>query len=284
MTIFVIGKNGLIAKNALKCLANSGFDVKCTSFRDNDGDLFLDLGAPVEFDYSVIEEGDLVLCPAGISSPDICLSDHGLVYRINVAGTKYFISQCLDRGANVIFFSSDLVYGESLGDSCFDEKTECNPIAEYARMKSAVEESFLENPNFKVLRMSYVFSKDDKFMAYLQKCSDTGETAEVYHPIYRNVVYIGDVMDALVAFAKNFLVCDSGVLNVCGEDLISRKDMTEIYKSIAGNGLSFKVVEPDEEFFLARPKRLCTKSLYFSNIIGHSPVSIKEAMVLEFNT
>ncbi len=57
---------------------------------------------------------------------------------MNVTGTSNFIQSVIDRGARVVFFSRDTVYGER--EDAFDESAVCNPAGEYAEMKREVEQ------------------------------------------------------------------------------------------------------------------------------------------------
>ena len=98
---------------------------------------------------------------ASISAPDICAREHERAWSVNVTGTSEFISRTIERGGRVIFFSSDTVYGEC--EDPFDESALCKPAGEYAEMKHKVERRFIENPSFKSIRLSYVFSREDKF-------------------------------------------------------------------------------------------------------------------------
>ena len=42
-----------------------------------------------------------------------------------------------------------------------------------AEMKAVVEKRLEGNPNFKALRLSYNFHKDDRFTTYLRQCAET---------------------------------------------------------------------------------------------------------------
>ncbi|WP_434517227.1 NAD-dependent epimerase/dehydratase family protein (plasmid) [Dechloromonas sp. ARDL1] len=100
----------------------------------------LRLDAPADFDYGNVRSGDVALLTAAISAPDICAREHDRAWAVNVTGTSSFIQSVIDRGARVLFFSSDTVYGER--EDSFDESAACNPTGEYAEMKREVEQRF----------------------------------------------------------------------------------------------------------------------------------------------
>ena len=56
------------------------------------------------------------------------------------------------------------VWQKQGGEAPFDENSDPKPLGEYGKMKLLVEKEFSREERFKTLRLSYVFSKDDKFM------------------------------------------------------------------------------------------------------------------------
>jgi len=278
--IFVIGKNGYIAQR----LSDSKIDVDgklvYTSTHPESQDLFLNLESPEAFNYDVIGYNDLILLLAAISSPDACKNEYKLTYKVNVIGTIKFIENVLKSKARVLFFSSDTVYGNSK-EEC-NEYTELNPAGEYAKMKFEVENKFKGESNFKIFRLSYVFSRKDKFMAYLSECARDNKTAEIFHPFYRSVVYITDVIEAILCLAKGWGNFDNQIFNICGDELLSRKDLAELYKTVVDNNLKIKILNPGDDFFKARPETINMKSLHFKSLLGRKPLAIKSAMHFEY--
>lgn len=278
MSIFVIGSNGYISKRFIN--NHKGSDLQLVSCHLQNKEHYLDLGKPEAFNYNLINKNDVILLLAAISSPDTCNNNYEFAYSINVKGTIQFMNKCLEKEARVLFFSSDTVYGNNYEE--LDENSICNPIGKYAEMKHRVEDEFLGCENFKVFRLSYVFSKNDKFMAYLRECSKKGEQVEVFHPMYRRVVYIDDLILAIDNLCMHWTDYNYNIFNICGKDLISRLDMANAYKNLIDENLNIKVVEPPKEFFSARPKKINMSSLNFSQLLKRDPLSFNKAMKLEF--
>ncbi|OHD14638.1 MAG: hypothetical protein A2Y41_05885 [Spirochaetes bacterium GWB1_36_13] len=287
MKFIVIGKEGFIAQKLIKKIEKK-YKYMTTSIDVSSLEsVFLDLEKPDQFDYNIIEKDDFIVFLAAISSPDICKNNYNLAYQINVEGTRYFIEKALLRRARILFFSSDTVYGssgEKLNDSiiCFDENSKCFPIGEYGNMKQEIERNFENEDNFKVFRMSYVFSKKDKFSSYIYNCYKNKEKAEVFHPFYRNVVYIEDVLDSIENLYKNWSQFENKYFNLCGKELVSRKDIVKFIYENFKEKLNYNIIEPDRDFFSARPKIISTRSNYLSFLLGREPYSIQEALKLEF--
>ena len=198
MKWIVIGASGYIGKPLYaKCKHNFETYGTLRSISEREGAFVpFRLEALQEFDYDLIQRSDVVFLAAALSSPDLCSGERDRVWGINVEATSCFISRVIKMGGRVIFFSSDTVYGEN--DEPCDEAAMSAPIGDYAEMKHEVEKRFLGNPQFKVLRLSYVFSREDKFTKYLSICAQRSEEAEVFHPFYRSVIHRDDVIDGVI--------------------------------------------------------------------------------------
>jgi len=269
----LIGKNGFIAK---KLLERGKYVATTSEHEDTDTCLFLDLKDASNFDYNLFNENTNIIFLAAISSPDVCNNDYSFAYKINVEGTALFIEKSIERGANILFFSSDVVYGNRTEE--VDENAKTNPFGKYAEMKDIIEKKFANEKKFKVFRLSYVLSNEDKFLKYLQHCIDQHETAEIFHPFSRKVVYINDVLEAIESILKKWDQFPNQKFNICGVENISRKQLAEWYNLGNANLLKYTIVEPSEDFWKARPKDINIVSNYLSNIIGHQPTSIHEAI------
>ena len=278
---FIIGINGYIASRAAVFLRNSGCLVRTVSSRPGGGEFELDLRIPRDFPYKAILEDDVVVLSAAISSPDVCAGQLELARQINVTGTGEFIQGCLGRGAKVAFLSSDLIYGPSIAER--DEKAEPNPFGDYALMKRAIETRFSSYSTFKVLRLSYVFSRNDKFTSYLSACVNENRVAEVFHPIYRCVVYIEDLLDLLRLVCIDWNSVPARILNICGPELLSRVDMANLFEETVSNKLKYRTVEPPADFFLLRPKVINMSNRTFERALGRPVRNLKDAIRLEFH-
>lgn len=275
----IVGKNGYIAQNLLACIKDK--DVICTSSSNLDEtSIHLDLKTPSEFDFSKVDETTLVALLAADSSPDSCKNDYDNAYKLNVIGTSVFIQEVLAMGAKVLFFSSDTVYGETT--SAVDETTDLNPLGSYAEMKAEVENKFKGEHNFKVFRLSYVFSRRDKFMVYILSCIKNGQTSEVFEPLDRAVVHIDDVIQAILAIENKWDSFVPSVVNLAGPELISRATIARCINELSLGPLDYRIVQPGCEFYDARPRVIDMKSRYLSQLLDREPVNIRNALQIEF--
>lgn len=273
MNIALIGSSGYIAEFLLHRFEEETYiDNVLTVDQSKNADAHLNLLEPQKFDYDLLDNIDFVVFTAAISSPDKCASDFEWCWSINVAGTSYFINKAIERNCKVLFFSSDAVFGNISG-YIYDEFSITNAATPYGLMKKAIEDEFKNNSKFKCIRLSYVASKKDKFISYCLNCVEKGMTAEVFHPFYRNIIIVSDVVNVVVWFFKYWDKYKPFVLNVAGKELVSRVRIADELNRILGNKLKYKILTPSTEFYKNRPKITQMKSLY-----------LQEYNILENNT
>lgn len=222
------------------------------------------------FDY--IYDDDIVVFLAAISSPDVCENNYQFARSVNVIGTETFITECLKKKANVIFFSSDVVYGGNTGVNT--ELTLPNPIGKYAEMKLYIEDRFKSYVNFKVFRLSYVLSEKDKFLKYLAECHKKNKVADVFDGLYRNVIMLQDVLDSIYNLSIRFNEFSNRVFNICGEDCLSRVDLTEYFIE-EFNEINYKIIQVPEDILSSRPNKIEVMSLYLDKLLNRKTIKIK---------
>lgn len=276
----IIGKNSYIAQRLLRRMEGKR-DILCYARHSDANSAALDLAAPRPEDVQYIKPGDYVVLFAAVSSPDECEKHYESSYAVNVTGTQLLIERCIAQGANVLFFSSDVVVGAT--EEAADEHAAVHPVGKYGTMKRTIEEMFCGVPQFKTFRLSYVFSKQDKFFKYLQSCRESGQPADVFDALYRNVIYVEDVIDGIVALSESFMSWHTSVFHACGKELLSRKDLAELYRREVDPDFRFTVSVPNQTFFTARPNVIETKSRYFHDLMGRNPTRICTALHQEFD-
>lgn len=279
LKLIIVGATGYIGKH-LYSNAPAKFHLIGTSSRADGEFLFLNLEIPSRFDFEILGVGDVVLLSAAISAPDICANEYARAWAVNVKGTEEFITQVMSRGGRVIFFSSDTVYGECVNS--FNETRKSNPAGEYAQMKTEVEKRFFGNPLFKSIRLSYVFSREDKFTKYLFECAKTGKKAELFHPFYRSIIHRNDVIEGALALADHWDDFPQQVINFGGPDVLSKVDFAQCLRQYVLPDLRFQASEPDEEFFKNRPRVIAMSSEILPMLLERRSRTLVEAVQLEF--
>ncbi len=262
MKAAIVGSSGYIAGFLLRKFAReSEIESVLNLDKNNEADGYLDLASPAEFDYSLLDDIDYIVFTAAISGPDKCAQEFDECWKINVTGTSYFIREAVRRNCRVLFFSSDAVFGD-IPMMIYDENSTTNAQTPYGRMKKAVEDEFREEPLFKAIRLSYVASAKDRFITYCLSCIKSGETADIFHPFYRNVIVVSDVVDVVTYFALHWDEYEPTFLNVAGKELASRVRMADELNRFLGGKLKYTISMPGEVFFTNRPQITQMRSLY----------------------
>lgn len=264
MKTALVGSSGYIAQYILKRFSEEPeIESVLKLDRNPKSDLFLDLSEAEKFDYGVLDDIDYIVFTAAISGPDQCAKEFDTCWKINVTGTSHFIREAIKRNCRVLFFSSDAAFGDIPG-KIYDEESETQAYTPYGRMKKAVEDEFKNEPYFKAIRLSYVASAKDKYYTYLLNCIKKGEEADIFHPFYRNVTVVSDVVDIVAYFALHWDEYEQTFLNVAGKELVSRVRMADELNRFLGGKLKYTISMPGEEFFTNRPRITQMKSLYMN--------------------
>ena len=227
-----------------------------------------------------LREGDTIIFTAAISEPAIVSAQFLKATTVNVESTGEFIQGAIDLGCNVLFLSSDTVYGDV--ETGFDESHPINPKGAYAEMKSIVEKRFEGNPNFKSFRCSLNFYKDDRFTQYLKTCAANNVEADIFDPLTRAIVHRDDTVDAILAVANDWSLAEGQYTNCGGPQVLSRAQIAETMKRVSLPNLQFKVSRPPSKFYTDRPAFIEMKSPNLKRILGRSPVTFEEAVKIEF--
>lgn len=283
MKAAIVGSSSYIAEFILKKF-KEGDDIESVLKIDRNSysDAYLDLKEAEKFDYSRLDDTDYIVFTAAISGPDKCAEDFDNCWAINVTGTSYFIREAIKRRCRVLFFSSDAVFGD-IPEAIYTEESETKACTPYGRMKKTVEDEFKGNPFFKAIRLSYVASAKDRFVTYCLNCMNNGEVANVFHPFYRNVIVVSDVVDIVTYFAKNWDEYEPTFLNVAGKELVSRIRIADELNRHLGGKLKYTISMPSAEFFTNRPCITQMQSLYMQKygIIPDNTFTEKIAKELE---
>jgi dTDP-4-dehydrorhamnose reductase len=275
----VVGGRGYIGAKLFGSIPQEFIGIRTSSFSQT-GFIHLRLDVSADYLRLPISNGDTVFLTSAISAPDLCANDLKKAWHLNVDSTSNLIEYIISRGGRVIFFSSDNVYGHC--PDPFDESRNCNPVGEYGKMKQAVENHFAEDSAFKSIRLSYVFSRDDKFCRYILTCHEECKEADLFHPFYRAVVHRDDVIEGAIALANKWELTPQRFINFGGPGIVSRVDLAKHLKETVVPNLKYKVTEPSADFFMNRPRIIAMNSPIFAGLLGRLPRSISLAVKSEF--
>lgn len=267
MKVAVVGCDGYLGLHIMNSLKMKGIGCVGISHSNLNSDFMLDLKTPERFPFHFLSACDYILFLAAVSSPDLCQKNYDEAYLVNVTGTQYFIKKALEYNCKMLFFSSDAVFGYASG--IVDELSVTKGDTPYGKMKKIIEDTFKNHHLFKSIRLSYVFSKGDRFTSYLLDCAKNQNTASIFHPFYRNCITNQDVLDTILWLLENWNNFDSTFLNICGQDLVSRVRIVDEINRLLPEKINYSIETPKPAFYMNRPAVLEMKSIYLKKILPH---------------
>lgn len=275
--VYIIGASGLVGRYLFNSLDQREL-IGTSTGRVSSKLIQFNLENPLSLSH-LIESDDLIIFASAISSPDRCTAEYEKAFNINVTATSQAISDYLNTGARVVFLSSDAVYGDSA--TPVNETSSPNPKGHYGEMKVAIEDRFLNEVNFKTVRLSYVFSNDDNFTSYLRQCANSNVPAKVFQKFRRSVVSITDIAIGLKYLDHNWLKVPMKVFNFSGPEFISREQFAFKLQRCEYKNLEIDIVNAPSGFFEQRAESINMQSLHFSNLLGKNPTSIEESLKIQ---
>lgn len=158
---------------------------------------------------------------------DIVASQPDAAYAVNITALKNLVLN-LNNVKCLFFASSDTVYGEG-GNVYFKEADRLNPVSVYGHHK-ALGEQIVLSCGYNVLRLPFMFSRSlspykKHFCDELIRRFLSGECADMYTDSIRSALSFDKVAEIFVSLCEGF---DSGlpeVLNVAGDEALSKYDI-----------------------------------------------------------
>lgn len=152
--LLILGSNSGLGRALARRLAPF-FQVKAWTRAE------LDLAEPENIAKRLAaQEFDVLLNPAGITSPDVCAEKPEMAAQINTEAPKYLAAACAQKNARFIHFSTDYVFSGE-GQKTWSEADLTAPANLYGQTKRAGEIAALENcPRTLVARVSWLFGPD----------------------------------------------------------------------------------------------------------------------------
>jgi len=167
---------------------------------------------------------DTVIHTAAMVSPDLCERDPRMAYTVNVEGTREIARWTEERGAGMIYFSTDLVFDGKKGG--YNEEDAPGPLNVYGRTKLEGEEQVLRIcTRWAIVRLALSYgttrgAKGDWTLS-MRRALDTGKTLHLYTDQFRTPAYVGDTAEAVFRLA---LGGRNGIYHMGGAERISRYD------------------------------------------------------------
>lgn len=240
----VIGSGGQVARAVIASLRARGAEVVTTSSSGKPGSLALDLGDAAgirnffaEFERSRERGGWEVILPGAMTHVDKCEAERDLCRRVNAEGPVVVAEECKRLGYGLTYFSTEYVFG---GDEYeggrvgpFSEEDPPHPTCWYGGSKLEAERGVLRVlPSALAIRTTMIFSWDPAGMNFLMQYlrhldgvrAGKTDVFKIPQDQISTPTYAPALGEAAVELRERGV---SGIVNVVGEDLLSRRELVE---------------------------------------------------------
>jgi dTDP-4-dehydrorhamnose reductase len=177
---------------------------------------------------------DTVIHTAAMVSPDQCERDPSMAHAVNVEGTREIALWAEDRGARMVYFSTDLVFNGRKG--MYSEEEAPDPLNVYGRTKLEGEEEVRRVCTRWVivrLALSYGTTRGAKgdWTLSMRRALDAGQTLRLYTDQFRTPAYVGDTAEAVSRLAQGG---GNGIYHMGGGERLSRYDFGQKFCHLFG--------------------------------------------------
>lgn len=191
----------------------------------------------VRNDFSRVLEGlsvDTVVHTAALTSPDLCERDPRRARAVNAEGTREIALWAEERGARLIYLSTDLVFDGRKG--AYSEEDSPGPLNVYGRTKLEGEEEVRRIcKRWVIVRLALSYGPTrgagGDWTLSMRRDLEAGKTLHLYTDQFRTPAYVGDTAEAVLRLDRGGC---NGVYHLGGGERISRYDFARVFCRLYG--------------------------------------------------
>jgi dTDP-4-dehydrorhamnose reductase len=192
-----------------------------------------------------IDNDTKIIYLAAFHHPDRVEEFPELAWKINIIALAYAVN-VFGKAKCLYYSSTDTVYGEGAKDKKFIETDPYAPVNLYGKHKALAEQICLTK-GFNVVRFPFIFGPSlvegrphffDNIKADLEK----GQFVEMFSDSYRSTLSFNQCAHYLVALIEKFGACPEKIVNIAGDDVMSKYDAAIVLAK--KYGLDTNLVKP----------------------------------------
>ena len=174
-----------------------------------------------------IDENTKIIYLAAYHHPDKVEENPELAWNINIVALANAVN--LFGKAKCLYYSStDTVYGEGSKDKKFVETDKYAPVNLYGKHKALAEQICLTK-GFNVVRFPFIFGTSlvegrPHFFDNIKADLEAGKTVEMFSDSYRSTLSFNQCAYYLVSLIEKFGACPEKIVNIAGDDVMSKYD------------------------------------------------------------
>jgi dTDP-4-dehydrorhamnose reductase len=228
-SILITGASGFIGENLAHRFSEESMPVLAFGTRRPRAraEKAFSVDLSVRDDFSRALEGvrvDTVIHTAALTSPDLCEREPRMAHAVNVEGTREVARWAEERGARMIYLSTDLIFDGNKG--WYNEDDPPGPINVYGRTKLDGEDEVRRIcTRWVVLRLALSYGETrgagGDWTLSMRRALTAGRTLHLYTDQFRTPAYVGDTAEAVFRLAR---AGRGGLYHLGGSERISRYD------------------------------------------------------------
>lgn len=272
----IIGADSYLAKYYIEKYLLVESKVITTSYRSYYPAFRYDLFNP---DFNVLDnliedKIKYAIIFAGITQIAFCENNKDYSYKCNVGGVLKTARYFIEKKITPIIFSSDYVFDGKKGN--YSEYCSANPLNEYGKQKTELEEKILSNFTDKsiVIRLSKVFDEKQNnnfFTEIIHNLFKRNYMKLAYDQIFKPI-NIEELIDLIFLLQeKNF----KGLINIAGKEILSRYELSQ--KIITQYNFTENFIQKisiDDLDMIKRPKNITLNCDKLHSILTYNNKSI----------
>lgn len=268
----VVGADGGIGRVLLDRLGAAGAPAVGTTRRRGEKGLFLDLAADPD-EWRLPARVEVAYLCAAATSMARCQADPAGTRLVNVKRTLRLADLLRDRGAHVVFLSSNQVFD---GGRPFPTETDppC-PVSEYGRQKAEVERALLsatQATTAAVVRLTKVVAPDWPLLRGWAERLRRGESVEAFHDMVMAPLRVEMAAELLLHLGRHREV---GLFHISGDRDVSYATAARLAAEAVG--ASPNLVRPTS----ARDAGIPAESLPAHTALGSTRPIAKRTIIRE---
>ncbi len=176
---------------------------------------------------SRIDENTKIIYLAAFHHPDKVEEMPELAWHINIISLANAVN-LFNKAKCFYYTSTDTVYGEGSKDRKFIETDPYAPVNLYGKHKALAEQICLTK-GYNVVRFPFIFGSSlvegrPHFFDNIKTDLESGKEVEMFSDSYRSTLSFNQCAYYLVALIEKFGSCFEKVINIAGDDVMSKYD------------------------------------------------------------
>lgn len=174
-----------------------------------------------------VDENTKIIYLAAYHHPDKVEENPELAWNINIVALANAVN--IFHNAKCLYYAStDTVYGEGSKNKKFVETDPYASVNLYGRHKALAEQICLTR-GFNVVRFPFIFGPSQvegrpHFFDNIKADLEAGKTVEMFSDSYRSTLSFNQCAYYLVALIEKFGACPEKIVNIAGDDVMSKFD------------------------------------------------------------